>query len=156
MSRTTKEFRIELAKHFFHNLPMAGIGDAAGLQSSTASGSWWVSLHTEALGEDAHQNTSEADYGGYARVAVPRNAAGWGVMEDVIGQVAGEVTNAAQILFPRCTSGSSTITHIGIGTSASGQGKLHFFTQLAEPVSVEVTPGQAPVFEPGEVSWVVS
>ncbi len=156
MSRTTNEFRIEIAKLLFHNLPMPGIGDAAGLQPSTAGGNYWISLHIADPGQEGSQATNEVSYSGYARVAVPRNVSGWNIRGVEIGQVTGEVSNAAQVLFPRCTSGSATVTHIGIGTSASGAGKLLWMTPLEEPASAEVTPGQAPVFDPGTITLAVS
>lgn len=46
----------------FLNTDWANIGDAAGLQNSSAAGSFYISLHTADPGETGSQNTSEAAY----------------------------------------------------------------------------------------------
>lgn len=102
---------------FFNNVSIAGIGDSAGIISSSASGSFWVSLHTADPGETGTQSTNEAAYTGYARVAVSRSVAGWTVSSSV-------VWNAADVNFPAPTAGSSVITYWGIGTGSAGAGRL--------------------------------
>ena len=77
----------------------------------------YVSLHTADPGEAGTQQTSEATYTSYARVAVIRSAVGWTVSGN-------QATNAALIQFDQCTGGTNTITHVGIGLSASGAGNL--------------------------------
>ncbi len=102
---------------FFNNTDFANIGDAGGLQNSATAGSLYISLHTADPGEAGSQNTSECAYGAYARVAVARSGAGWTVSGN-------SVTNAGAITFPKCTSGSETVTHVGIGTDSAGAGTL--------------------------------
>ena len=70
-------FETALLEHYFNNTDHANVGDAAGLQNSTAAGSFHVSLHTAYPGEAGSQNTSECAYGSYARQAVARSGAGW-------------------------------------------------------------------------------
>lgn len=109
-----------LAGLVFSNLEAASfgpghaIGDATGLRGSSTAGNLYVSLHTADPGEGGSQNTSEATYTSYARVAVPRSNAGWN----------GSRYNANTVPFPTATGGSETITHWGIGTSSSGAGLL--------------------------------
>lgn len=95
----------------------------------------YVSLHTADPGEAGTQTTSEAVYGSYARVAVARTAGGWTVS-------ANQASNTAEILFPECTSGSSTITHVAVGTAASGAGQLLYSGALTASISVSnlITP----------------
>lgn len=130
----------------FNNTAFTGIGDSTGIQGSSASGSLYVSLHTASQGEAGTQNTSEASYTGYARVAVARTSSGWTVSGN-------GVTNAADILFGECTAGSSTITHFGIGTAATGAGKLLVYIPLTS--SLAVSTGIAPKFSAGAISVTV-
>jgi hypothetical protein len=101
----------------FNNTDWANVGDAGGLQNSAAAGVFYVSLHTADPGEGGSQNTSEATFGSYARQSVARSGAGWTVSGN-------NATNAALIAFPQASSGSETITHVGIGTDLSGAGNL--------------------------------
>jgi len=84
----------------------------------------YVSLHTADPGAGGSQNTSEATYTSYARVAVARTTGGWTTSSLTPGS---QVVNAGAITFPQCTGGSNTITHWGIGLSSSGAGTLNAF-----------------------------
>jgi len=57
----------------------------------------YLALHTSDPGEAGGQSTNEADYTGYARVAVPKTAAGWTVSGNQIhaSAVATSVSAAA-------------------------------------------------------------
>lgn len=101
----------------FKNTNFANIGDATGLRGATTPGSLYISLHTADPGEAGDQTTNEANYTSYARVAVVRSGSGFTVSGN-------SVSNAAAITFPKCTGGTNTITHFGIGTSISGAGVL--------------------------------
>lgn len=81
--------------------------------TTTPNTAIYVSLHTGDPGEAGTQATSEAAYGSYARVAVLRTSGGWTVSGN-------EVSNAALVQFPQCTSGSETITHVSTGMASSG------------------------------------
>lgn len=119
----------------FLNTDFAAVGDAAGLQNSAAAGSLYISLHTADPGETGAQTTSETSYTGYARVAVARSGAGWSRSGSVM-------SNVADIVFGACTAGSATITHIGIGTDASGAGVLLY--KVAATASLAVSAGITP------------
>lgn len=133
-------FENDNLKLIFNNVAIAGIADAV-----ASAGSLYVSLHTADPGEAGTQSNSEAAYTGYVRVAVARTPAGWTV-------VGNEASNTAQISFPARTNvGTATVTHVGLGTGASGAGKLLYSLALSEPSSIAVTQGIAPGFAAGEL-----
>jgi hypothetical protein len=113
----------------FNNTNAASIGDATGLRGSSAAGNLYVSLHSSDPGEAGTQSTNEVAFTSYARVAVARSGAGWTVTGNA-------VENAAAVAFPACTGGSATATHFGIGTDASGTGKLLFKGALGSSVAI--------------------
>jgi hypothetical protein len=116
----------------FNNVNIANIGDATGVRGSTTAGSLYVSLHTADPGEAGDQTTSEISYTGYARVAVARSSAGWTV-------AANSVSPAATISFPASTGGTGgTVTYLGVGTSASGTGKLLYSGSISPTIAVAV------------------
>ena len=118
----------------------------ANIADNAASGplvNLYISLHTADPGEAGSQTTSEAAYTGYARVAVARSAAGWTV-------TSGTVSNDAEIAFGQCTAvPGSNITHVGIGTAASGAGILLISDALSSAVAMQV--GTTPIFSAGEL-----
>ena len=128
-------FENELLAHVFNNADITLVGDATGLRGSATAGNLYVSLHSADPGEDGNQTTNEITYGAYARVAVARTAGAWNV-------VANGVTPVNHIEFPQCTSGTATVTHVGIGTSASGTGKLLYKGSLSP--SINITTGIIP------------
>jgi hypothetical protein len=130
-------FENELLALIFNNTDIADIGDAGGLQNSATAGSLYVGLHTADPGEAGTATTSESAYGSYARVAVARSGAGWTVSTNT-------ATNAAQIQFPECTSGSETITHVSITTASSGASKILYSGALT--ASRSVSSGITPLF----------
>jgi len=101
----------------FNNTNAGSIGDATGLRGSSAAGSLYLSLHTSDPGEAGDQTTNEVAYTSYARVAVARSGSGFTVTGNAVAL-------AANADFPAGTGGSGTATHFGIGTDASGAGKL--------------------------------
>lgn len=106
----------------------------------------YVSLHTADPGEAGNQTTSETSYGSYARVAVARTPSGWTVSS-------GAVSNAALIQFPQCSSGTATITHVGIGTAASSTGRLLISGELSSPLAV--SSGIQPQFAAGDLDFTL-
>lgn len=86
----------------------------------------YVSQHTAAPGESpaSGQSTNEAGYSGYARLAVARTAGGW-TISDPVASGDWQAVNVAELAWdPKADAGSVSITHIGIGTAASGAGTL--------------------------------
>jgi hypothetical protein len=94
-----------------------------------------VSLHTADPGEAGSQTTNECAYGSYARVAVARSGSGWTVTGN-------SVSPAANIDFPQCASGTETATHFGVGTDASGAGRLLYSGTITPNIAIStgVTP----------------
>ena len=127
-------FETDILALVFNATPIAGLADNAGSSPVT---NLYASLHTADPGEAGDQTTSEAAYTGYARVAVARTSGGWTVSGN-------SVTNAAAISFPQCTGGSATVTHVGVGTSASGSGKLLYKGALTAALAVSL--GIQPLF----------
>jgi len=124
----------------FENANYANIGDATGLRGSTTAGVFYISLHTTGPGETGNQNTSEAAYTSYARVAVPRSTTGWTV-------ASGVCDNDSAITFPLATGGSATCTDFGIGTDSASTGNLLLTGTLS--ASLSVSNGITPNFAPG-------
>lgn len=102
MAALTNYAETKILELLFENSDWANIGDASGLQGSSTAGSFYVALFT-ADPTDAGTQTNEADYTGYARVAVARSGSGWSTSSDT-------VDNVAAITFPECTGGSNTVT----------------------------------------------
>lgn len=148
MTAATDTFENEILALIFNNTAFGGVGDATGLRGSTGAGSLYVSLHTADPGEAGNQGTSESAYAGYARVPIARTAAGWTIAGNT-------VTNTGTAQFPAATGGTSTVTHLGIGTAATGAGKLLYRMPLTNPASLAVSAGIAPKFDPGAIMVVV-
>lgn len=125
-------FENDLLKLIFNATAIANIADNA---ASSPLTSLRCSLHTADPGEAGGQSTSEATYGGYARVGVARTTTGWVVTGN-------SVSPGANISFPACTSGSNTITHGAIGTATSGAGKILYKGTVTPNIAVSagVTP----------------
>lgn len=117
----------ELLAHLFANAAVTGVGDAGGLLPSATAGSLYLSLHTADPGEAGDQTTNEVAYTSYARVAVARNGTAWTVTGNAVAL-------AANTQFPPGTGGSGTATHFGIGTAASGAGKLLYKGALSPSI----------------------
>lgn len=137
-------FETELLQLLFQNVALPDIGDAGGLQPSAVDGNLYVALHTGAgPGAGGGQNTNEATYTGYARVAVPRDAVSWDVTGDTL-------SNLIAITFGVCTAGANTITYASIGTDAAGAGKILYFGALTAPYNTSI--GNAPEFAAGALT----
>ncbi len=119
----------ELLEHILNNANIANVGDATGLRGSATAGSFYLSLHTASPTDSGNQSSSETTYGSYARVAVSRSGTGWTVTGN-------SASPAANIDFAEATSGTATITHVGLGTDASGTGKLVLYGSLSPSISV--------------------
>lgn len=143
MSNAAEQALLDL---LFLNTDWANVGDAAGLQNSAAAGSFYIALHTADPGEAGAQNTTEATYTGYARVAVARSGAGW-------SRSVSTISNVAAVQFGECTAGSDTITHFSIGVASSGAGQIILSGALAATRSVSA--GITPLFNVGVLTATV-
>lgn len=136
-------FRASVAGLIFEAAAIANVADNAATSPIT---NIQISLHT-ADPVSGNQTTSETAYTSYARVAVARSASGW-------TNTAGVETNDAAITFPTCTGGSSTVTHAGCGTAASGTGVLIVPGSLTS--SLAVSNGITPQFAISALSITVA
>lgn len=125
-------FENDLLKLIFTAIAIANIADNA---ASSPLTNIYVSLHTADPGEAGTQATSECAYGSYARVAVARTSGGWTVTNN-------NVSPAANIDFPQCSSGTETATHMGIGVASSGATKLLYSGTITPNIAISsgVTP----------------
>ncbi len=89
---------------------------------------FYLSAHTAdpAPGGVGDQDNSEVTYTPYARVGVPRSAAGLIIS-------GGLITLASVALFAKGTAGGGVATFIGLGTASSGAGFLIFSAPLDIP-----------------------
>jgi hypothetical protein len=106
---------------------------------------FYLALHTADPGEGGAQDTTEANYTGYARVALARDDAS---AFTVSGNA---VTTAALTQLGLCTAGSSSCTHWSIGTASTGAGQIIHKGPLA--VTLGVVPPIQPQFNAGDLDW---
>lgn len=132
MAGKSDTFENDWLKLIFQATAIANIADNA---ASSPLTSLYVALHTADPGEAGVQNTSEATYTGYARVAVARTAGGWTVTGSSVSPV-------AAISFGACTAGTNTITHWSVGVASSGATKILYSGAVTPNISVSngVTP----------------
>lgn len=125
-------FENDLLKLIFNATPIAGLADNA---ASSPVTSLYLALHTADPGEAGTQSTSEVSYTGYARAAVTRNSGGWTVTGN-------SVSPTANVDFGAATAGSGTVTHVSIGTAASGAGKILYRGGITPTIAISagVTP----------------
>ena len=86
--------------------------------------------------------TNEANFTGYARVAVAK-ASGW-------TDGGSTFTNASLIQFPQCTAGNNTITHFALCTLASGgevvvSGALNASLNISSGIQAQFSAGSLSV-----------
>ena len=94
-----------------------------------ASTNLYISLHTADPTSVGDQTSFEINYTGHNRVTVARTSGGW----TVSGNTA---SNTALIQFAQCTGGSNVVTHVAIGTAASGAGQILYSGVLNSPLTV--------------------
>ena len=116
----------------FLNLILRGtaITDLAENDTSSPNTSVYLSLHTADPGVGGAQTTNEASYTGYARLAVDRTGTGWDAASG------GSSVNSALAQFAECTAGSSTVTHVAVGTDSAGAGRVLWAGALAASRSI--------------------
>lgn len=146
MSAFTNQTEDDILDLLFTNVAAPNWGDAGGLQPAATAGSLYISLHTgDALSDTSTaQTASEATYTGYGRQAVARSTAGWTV-------ASGTVDNDALIQFGEDSSGSETITDVGLGSASSGAGYLFAWGQVLADLAVSV--GVNPQFAAGALDF---
>lgn len=133
MPGKTDVFENDILKLIFHGTAIANIADNAAASPLTAL---YISLHTsDPTDAAAGQTDNEATHTGYARVALNRNSGAWTITGN-------QVVPVATVTFGECSAGTESITHVGIGTAASGTGKLLYVGAITPAISV--APGVTP------------
>lgn len=105
----------------------------ANVADNAASGpltNLYLSLHTADPGVGGSQLTNETSYTNYVRIAVARTTGGWAVPSG------GATSNAALAQFAQCGASGATITHVAIGTAASGAGLVLYAGALNASLAV--------------------
>lgn len=112
---------------FFNATTFANIADNA---AASPVGNLYLSLHTSTPGVGGSQTTNETAYTNYVRLAVVRTTSGWAVPS------AGSTSNAALAQFAQCGVTGASITHVAIGTAASGTGTVLYAGALNSTLAV--------------------
>ena len=121
-------FENDLMKLVFQGSAIANLADNA---ASAPLSALYVSLHTGDPDEAGYQDDSETTYNLYARQPVGRDSGSWTVSNN-------QAKNTLLVQFPQCGTGSpSTISYVGVGTQASGTGKLLYSGQLSSNLTVD-------------------
>lgn len=128
MAGKSDVFENDILKLIFWGTAIANIADNAAASPITQL---YISLHTADPTDAAAsgQSTDETTYTGYARVALNRNSGAWAITGNSVSPI-------ANIDFGACTAGTASITHVGIGTAASGAGKLLYVGAITPAISV--------------------
>lgn len=101
----------------------------------------WIALHTADPTETGTAVTDEANYGGYARIPLDRDTD--------ITVLNNQIFNTNLEQFNQCSSGTNTITHASIVTTASGAGTI--IVKGALNTVITVTTGIQPQFGAGDL-----
>lgn len=133
-------FSNDLVALIFNATAIANIADNAGASPLI---NLYLSLHTADPGVGGAQTTNETAYTNYARIAVARTVGGWTV-------ASGAAENAALAQFAQCGASGATITHVAIGTSGAGAGKVLYAGALNSPLAV--SNGIQPQFAIGDLT----
>ena len=142
MSNTSETALLNL---LFKNQAWANIGDASGLQPSTAAGNFYVRLHSADPGETGTGDTNEISYTGYSPVAVTRGAG-----FNVSGAV---VSNASTVQFGECTAGTATVTHFSVCVGNGAGAAIVYRGALGATRSISA--GITPLFNAGALSGTI-
>lgn len=135
-------FENDLLKLIFNSTAIANIADNAGV--SPLTNLYW-GLHTADPGEAGTQSSSEANYTGYARLAVARDTTG----HTVTGS---SVSPKNNVNFPIASGGANTATHFNVGVASSGSTKI-LVSGTVSP-NIVVTSGVTPVLVPASAITV--
>jgi hypothetical protein len=119
-------FDNDLLKLILNGVAIANIADNA---ASSPLTNLYLSLHTADPGAGGSQTTSEATYGAYTRMAVPRTSSGFTVSGT-------SATLTSSVVFPTATGGSETETWSALGTTITGAGKILYRGPITPSLSV--------------------
>jgi hypothetical protein len=131
-------FANDLVKLILTGVPIATIADNAAL---SPVGTYYFSMHTGDPGAAGDQSSNELAYTGYGRMPIVRNASAW----DITGNV---IKPKAAIEFAEMLTGAGGLVKwVGIGTAATGGGKMLIRGPLTP--NIDVVPGVTPRIKAG-------
>ena len=132
MAGKTNAFETALLQLLFNGTALGNLA-----QNNTAA-NLYVSLHVSDPTDTGNQLDGEAAYTNYGRIAVPRASANWVVSGN-------QVSNNGVVSFNQCGTTGNTISHVGVGTNATGAGNLLYYGSLSANLTVSngVTPSFA-------------
>ena len=116
----------------------SGAWNTLAANSASPANNLYISLHNGAPGNGGSQTTNETGYTNYSRQAVARNTGGWTTTLGS-GTAFSSVTNAGAINFPTGGATGDTLTHWGLGLSASGAGTLLAWGPLGPTAGPDVS-----------------
>lgn len=102
----------------------------------------YVGLSTTAINDDG-TGATEPSSGGYARVAVPNNSAGWSAASG------GQKTNGTAIIFPTASAAWGNVTYFFISDASSGG---NYYVAGSISPSQTVNQNDSPRFTSGDLT----
>lgn len=132
------------------NATFAGAWNTIAQNAAAPATNFYISLHNNTPGPTGNQTTNETAYTNYVRIAVVRAAGGWTVTQGS-GTTFSSAVNAGTVSFNACGVTGDTITHWGLGLSASGAGTLLAFGPIG-PVAGPAIPFTCTLASPGVIT----
>lgn len=113
-----------------------------------------INLHTADPTDSGNSSSNAPTYTGYAAVTKPRDATGFTICDGTnpyAPNASGNgYKNASDAIFPECTGGADTITHVSVSVVGAAQQILRS-TALTAPINI--SNGHTPLFLAGTLVW---
>lgn len=142
MAGFSDSFESSVLNLLLNGVAIANIADNAA-SSPLANG--YLALHTADPADTGLQNTSEANYPGYTRLAVARNPSSpqW-----TITGTSPTTASCGQKIFPASTGAGTTLTHWSFGLASSGASTIIVSGPLQASIPIPASPPTAPTITP--------
>jgi hypothetical protein len=105
--------------------------NTANTPSYLGAANLYIALHNTDPADSGNQSTGEANYTSYDRVAVTKDASGWGI--------SGNYTqNVGLIQFPQCGASGQVVGYVSIGLVAGvgNSGQILYAGSLNSPLTI--------------------
>lgn len=148
MANASDNFETDFLELLFNNTTIAGIGDTTGIVGSTAAGSLYVRLCTDATTANDSTLGTECTYTGYAAkgVAVARTSGGWTVSSN-------QVSNTAEVAFGACTAGTETVKYLEVWKDNTSSTISERIAWVELDSTLAVSAGVQPRFDVGAITF---
>lgn len=127
---------------YLNGVAIANVADNA---ASSPATNGYLALHTADPTDVGLQNASEANYPGYARLAVARSP---GSPQWTITGTSPTSASCGQKVFATSSGAGTTLTHWSYGYGASGATAIVFSGTLAASIPIPASPPTAPTITP--------